>query len=60
MSMDPETAKVAGIILFELRKNSGYLARQEIEKLLDKIRRDERASSHLGSRFTAKMMKMEL
>lgn len=48
MSMDPETAKVAGILLSELRKNSGYLARQEIEKLLDKIRSDEKRLEPFG------------
>ena len=46
--MDPETAKVAGIILSELRKNSGYLARQEIEKLLATIRHDEKRLEPFG------------
>jgi hypothetical protein len=46
--MDPETARVAGIVLSELRRNSGYLARQEIEKLLNKIRGDEKRLEPFG------------
>src|SRR5262249_23585711 len=48
MYMDPETARAAGIFLSEIRKNSGYLARQEIEKLLDKIRCDDKRLEPFG------------
>ena len=48
MSMDPETARAAGVFLSEIRRNSGYLARQEIEKLLDKIRCDDKRLEPFG------------
>jgi len=48
MYMDQETARVAGVFLSELRRNSGYLARQEIEKLLNNIRHDEKRLEPFG------------
>jgi len=46
--MDQETRQVYGAILSELRRNSGYLARNAIEELLTKIRTDAKRLEPFG------------